>query len=160
MAGGPLAAQVRSVGGDEAAPDTVLADVPVPQRQLQALGPDGATSADGDRGRCLVARLGWLDTERIPLVGVKAAVSAPGLPGDPGPQGTVGQPLDGKAAGHGDCLTGRSGAQAVAGSRGAPAWRPGASRRGRRRPGLATTGPLAGGAVAPAIQARAGRRGL
>jgi hypothetical protein len=101
MVGGPPAAQVRAVGCDQAAPDTVLADVPVPQRQLQALGPYGATGADGDRGRCLVAGLGWLDTDRVPLVGVKAAVSAPGLPRDPGPQGIVGQPLAGKAAGKG-----------------------------------------------------------
>jgi hypothetical protein len=100
VVGGPPTAQVRALGCDQAAPDTVLADVPVPQRQLQALGPYGATDADRDRGRCLVARLGWLDTDRVPLVRVKAAVSAPGVPSDPGPQGIVGQPLDGKAAGH------------------------------------------------------------
>src|SRR5260370_12613389 len=93
--------QVRAVGCDQAATAPVLADVPVPQRQLQALGPYGATGADSDRGRCLVAGLGWLDTDRVPPVGVKVAVSAPGLPGDPGPQGIIGQPPDGKAAGHG-----------------------------------------------------------
>ena len=47
---------------------------------------------------------GRLGTDRVPLVAVKAAVSAPGLPGDSGPQGIVDQPPDGKAAGHGDCL--------------------------------------------------------
>src|SRR6266481_3338604 len=148
--------QVRAVGCDQAAPDTVLANVPVPQRQLQALGPYGTTGADGDRGRCLVAGPGRLDTDRVPLVGVKAAVSAPGLPGAPGTEGIAGQLLGGKAAGHGDCLTERSGAQAVAGSRGAPAWRPGARRRGRRRPGPAAPGSPA---VSPTIHARAGRRG-
>src|SRR5260221_5410140 len=45
----PPAAQCRAVGGDQAAPDTVLADIPVPQRQVQALGAWQAGGADGDR---------------------------------------------------------------------------------------------------------------
>src|ERR1700748_1379730 len=53
------AAQCRAVGGDHTAPDTVLADIPRPQRQFQALGAYKAGDADGDsRGR-LVAGLAW-----------------------------------------------------------------------------------------------------
>ena len=81
----PPAAQCRAFGGDQAAPDTMLADIPVPQRQLQALGAYQAAGADGDRRGRLPAGLVGLHTDREPLVGVKAAVSAPGMPDDPGP---------------------------------------------------------------------------
>src|SRR5215475_9297667 len=142
---GQLVAQSRAVGGDHASPDAVLADVPVPQRQLRALGAYRATGADGDRRSRLVAGPGWLDAGREPLVGIKTAVRAAGVPDDPGPQGIAGHRAGGKTAGHvGARLSGRSGAQAVAGSRGAPAGRPGASRRGRRRPGPAPMEPRAG----------------
>src|SRR5262249_26482565 len=87
----PLAAQLSAVGGDQTAPDTMLADVPVPQRQLQALGTHRAAGADGDgRGR-LVPGPGCVETDWEPFVGGKAAVSAPGVPGDPGPQRIIGQ---------------------------------------------------------------------
>jgi hypothetical protein len=44
----PLSAQSRTLGNDKAAPDAVLADFPVPQRQLQTLGAYRAGHADGD----------------------------------------------------------------------------------------------------------------
>src|SRR5215468_3073357 len=53
-----------AVGGDQAAPDTVLADVPVPQRQLQALGAHRAPGADGDRRGGLVSGPGCVDADR------------------------------------------------------------------------------------------------
>src|SRR5262249_56040133 len=98
---GPRAAEAGAVGGDQAAPDTVLAYVPVPQRQLQALGAHRAPGADGDRRGGLASGPGCVDADREPFVGAKAAVSAPGVPGDPGPQGIIGQRRGGKAAGDG-----------------------------------------------------------
>src|SRR5215467_12129910 len=68
-----------------AAPDAVLADVPVPQRQLRVLGAYQATGAGGDRRGRLAASLGWLDADREPLAGVEAAVRAAGLPNHSGP---------------------------------------------------------------------------
>src|ERR1700745_391529 len=66
-------------------PDAMLADLPVPQRQLQAFGAYQAGGADGDGCGRLPAGLVCLHTDREPLVGVKAAVSAPDVPDDPGP---------------------------------------------------------------------------
>jgi hypothetical protein len=81
----PAAAQRRPVGGDQAAPDTVLADIPGPQRQFQALRAHRAGGADGDRRGRLVAGLACFCTDREPLVGIEGAVSAAGVPDDPGP---------------------------------------------------------------------------
>src|SRR5258706_12717173 len=81
----PPAAQCRAVGGDQAAPDTVLADIPVPQRQFQALGACQAGGADGDRRGRLAAGLGWFRADRGPMGGVAGAVRAAGVPVDPGP---------------------------------------------------------------------------
>jgi len=72
------AAQCRAVGGDQAGPDTVLADIPLPQRQFQALGAYQAGGADGDRRGRLVAGLVCFRTDREPLVGIEGAVSAAG----------------------------------------------------------------------------------
>jgi len=85
------APQCRAVGGDHTAPDTVLADFPKPQRQFQALGAYKAGDADGDRRGRLVAGPACFRTSRKPLVGIEAAVSAAGVPDDPGPQGLIGQ---------------------------------------------------------------------
>src|SRR5690349_13135432 len=85
------AAQCRAVGGHQAGPDTVLADSPVPQRQFQALGAYQAGGADGDRRGRLVAGLVCFRTDRKPLVGIEGAVSAAGVPDDPGPQGLIGE---------------------------------------------------------------------
>jgi len=85
------AAQCRAVGGDHTAPDTMLADIPRPQRQFQALGAYKAGDADGDRRGRLVAGPVCFRTGRKPLVGIEAAVSATGVPDDPGPQGLIGQ---------------------------------------------------------------------
>jgi hypothetical protein len=76
-----------AVGCDQATPDTVLADVPVPQQQCPAPRAYKATSADGGRGGWLVAGAGWLGTDRGPLAGMKAAASTAGIPGDLGPHG-------------------------------------------------------------------------
>src|SRR5260370_19085211 len=79
------AAQGRAFGWDQAAPDTVLADVPVPQGERQALGAYQAGRADSDRSGCLLPSLACLGADREPLVGIEAAVSTPGVPDDPGP---------------------------------------------------------------------------
>ena len=79
------AAQGRAFGWDQAAPDTVLADVPVPQGERQALGAYQAGRADGDRSGCLLPSLACLGADREPLVGIEAAVGTPGVPDDPGP---------------------------------------------------------------------------
>src|SRR5260370_19490521 len=84
------AAQDRPFGCDQAAPDTVLAEFPVPQRERQALGAHRAGRADGDRSGRLLASLACLGADREPLVGVKAGVSAPGVPDDPGSGGLIG----------------------------------------------------------------------
>lgn len=89
------AAQCGAVGGDHAAPDTVLADIPRPQRQFEALGAYKARDADGDRRGRLAAGLVCFRTGREPLVGIEAAVSAASVPDDPGPQGLIGE-LDGQ----------------------------------------------------------------
>src|SRR5215468_7359341 len=148
----------RAVGCDQATPDTVLADVPVPQRQRSASRAYQATSADGGRGGWLVAGVGWLGADREPLAGMKAAASTAGIPGDLRPHGMSGHRVDGKAASHGSCLSGQSGARAAAGSHSAPAWRPGASRHGPQRPGPAPTGSPAGRAGSRATHAPLGHR--
>src|SRR5260370_4402599 len=79
------AAQGRAFGWDQAAADTVLADVPVPQGERQALGAYQAGRADSDRSGCLLPSLACLGADREPLVGIEAAVSTPGGPDDPGP---------------------------------------------------------------------------
>ena len=79
-------AQLRAVGGDQATPDTVLADVPVPQRQRQALAAHQAGAADSDRRRRLLTSHARLGADREPLIGVKTAITAPGMPDHPGPQ--------------------------------------------------------------------------
>jgi hypothetical protein len=73
--GEQTAAQLRAVGGDQAAPDTVLADVPVPQRELQALAAHPAGGADSDsRGRLLTSPV-RLGADREPLIRIKTLVS-------------------------------------------------------------------------------------
>jgi hypothetical protein len=83
------AAQCRAFGWEQAAPDAVLADIPVPQRERQAWDAYQAGRADGDRSGRFMARLVRLGTDREPLVGVKAAVSALGVHEEPGPGGLV-----------------------------------------------------------------------
>jgi hypothetical protein len=90
--GGQPGPQSRAIGGDQATPDTVLADVPLPQRQHQALAAHQAASADSDRSGRLLARPAWLSTEREPLIGIQTAISTPGVPGDPSRQRPIGQP--------------------------------------------------------------------
>jgi hypothetical protein len=91
LAGAPRAAQGRTVCRHEAAPDTVLANIPVPQRELQALCSYRAGRADRDRGRCLAAGDLRAGANRKPLVRMKGAISAPRLPGDRGPYCMVGR---------------------------------------------------------------------
>lgn len=81
-------AQCRTFGGGQAAPDAVLADVPVPKRERQARGADRAGCADGNRRRLLPGLLD-LHALREPLFGIMAAVSAAGMPDDAGPQGLI-----------------------------------------------------------------------
>jgi hypothetical protein len=119
----PPAAQCRAVGGEQAAPDSVLADIPMPQRQFQALGAYQAGGADRDSRRSLVAGLVCLRTDREPLVGIEGAVSAAGVPDDPVPQGPIGE-LDGRRRIR---RPGRSPVQSVRG-------RPGIRRCGGSRP--------------------------
>ena len=77
-------AQFRAVGGDQAAPDAVLADVPVLQREVQALAAHPAGGADCDRR-------GRLPTSLARLGGTVSVLSPPGngtdlhvqLPADP-----------------------------------------------------------------------------
>src|SRR5260370_11374832 len=85
------AAQGRAFGCDQAAPYAVLADVPVPQGERQALSAYQAGRADGDRSGRLLASLACLGADREPLVGVEAAVSTPGVPDDPGPGALIGE---------------------------------------------------------------------
>jgi hypothetical protein len=83
-------AACRAFGGDQAAPDTVLADIPVPQGQRQALSAHHAGGAHGDRGGRLLAGFAYLRTDREPLVGIKAAARATGVPDNPHPQRPIG----------------------------------------------------------------------
>src|SRR6185437_4017719 len=91
---GQPAAQPRAVGRDQAAPDAVLGDVPVPKRQRQALATYQAASADSDRSRCFLAGFDRLGADREPCVGMKAAVGTSGVPDDPAPQPPVGKRAD------------------------------------------------------------------
>jgi hypothetical protein len=91
-------AQCRTFGGDEAAPDAVLADVPVPERERQARVAYRAAGADGDRRGCFLTGLLDPHAHGEPLFGIMAAVRAAGMPDDAGPQGLVGErPGDRKA---------------------------------------------------------------
>src|SRR5260370_30285669 len=85
------AAKCGASGGAQAAPDAMLADIPVPQRQGQALGAYRTGRADGDRGGCLLPGLACLGADREPLVGIEAGVSTAGVPDDPVPQGLIGE---------------------------------------------------------------------
>ena len=87
--GGQAAAQSRAVGCDQPAPHTVLADIPMPQRQHQALAPDQATGADRDRSGGLLARPGRIHADREPLVRVKPAISTSAIPDHLGRQSTT-----------------------------------------------------------------------
>ncbi len=68
----------------------MLADIPVPQRQRQALGAHHAGGAHGDRGGRLLAGFAYLHTDREPLVGIQAAARATGVPDNPHPQRPIG----------------------------------------------------------------------
>ena len=92
LAGGQPGAQPRAIGGDQATPDTVLADAPVPQRQLQAVAAYQAARAHRDRSGRFLTRPARLDVDREPRIGIQAAVSAPGVPGDPSRERPFGQP--------------------------------------------------------------------
>jgi hypothetical protein len=85
----PAAPQCRAFCGDQATPNTVLADIRVPERQRQALSAYQAGGADGDRGGGLLAGLAYLHAEREPLVGIKVAASTTGVPDDRPPQRTI-----------------------------------------------------------------------
>ena len=89
MGRGQGPAQSRAVGWGQPAPHAVLADVPMPQRQHQALAPDQATGADRDRSGGLQPGTGRIHADREPLIRVKAAVSTPGIPDHLGPQSMV-----------------------------------------------------------------------
>jgi hypothetical protein len=80
-----LAAQARALGRDRAAPDAMLANVPVTQRERQALAAYRAGLANGDRGGSLPPGLLRPGTDREPLISVEAAIGAPGLPNDARP---------------------------------------------------------------------------
>jgi hypothetical protein len=82
--GEPSAAQRGPVGRDEAAPDAVLADCPVPQRQLQARAAHGAGRADSDGAGRLAASCFRFSADREPFVGIHSAISTSRLSGDLG----------------------------------------------------------------------------
>jgi hypothetical protein len=89
--GEPSAAQRGTFGRDEAAPDTVLADCPMPQRQLQACAAHGTGPADSDGAGRLAAGCLRFSADREPFVGIKSAIGASRLPGDLGAQRPIGQ---------------------------------------------------------------------
>jgi hypothetical protein len=82
--GEPSAAQRGPVGRDEAAPDAVLADCPVPQRQLQTRAAHGAGRADSDGPGRLAAGCLRFGADGEPFVGINSAISASRLSGDLG----------------------------------------------------------------------------
>jgi hypothetical protein len=85
MRGGePSAAQRGTFGWDEAAPDAMLTDCPVPQRQLQACVAHGAGRADSDRAGRLATGGLRVDADGKPFVGIKGAISALSLARDLG----------------------------------------------------------------------------
>ena len=57
----------------------------------QALGAHQASGAHGDRGGRFLAGFAYLHTDREPLVRIKAAVCATGVPDNPYPQRPIGQ---------------------------------------------------------------------
>jgi hypothetical protein len=59
----------------------MLADVPVPQRQFQALGARRTGHTDRDRAGGLAAGYFLVETDRKPFVRIKGAASAQGLTG-------------------------------------------------------------------------------
>jgi hypothetical protein len=77
----PLSAQSHALGNDKAAPDAMLANIPVPQRQLQTLGAYRAGHADGDSARGFAAGYFLVRTDWKPFVRIKGPVSAPRLDG-------------------------------------------------------------------------------
>jgi hypothetical protein len=82
-------AQFGAFGRDETAPDAVLADIPVLQRQFQALGAYRAGPADGDRGARLTAGDLRPGADREPVIGVKHTPGAPRVAVHLGPQRQV-----------------------------------------------------------------------
>lgn len=80
-----LAPQARTLGRDHAAPDAMLANIPVPQRERQALAAHRAVLADGDRSGSLLPGLLRPRADREPHISVEAAFRAPGLPDDSRP---------------------------------------------------------------------------
>jgi hypothetical protein len=95
VADGQPGAESRAIGGDQTTPDTMFANAPVPQRQLQALAAYQAARADSDRGGRLLTGPARVNADREPLVGIQTAVSTPGVHGDPGRQRLLGQPASG-----------------------------------------------------------------
>ncbi len=89
--GGQPGAYLRALGGDQATPDAVLADVPVPQGQRQALAAHRAGRADSDRHGRLLASDARLSADREPLIRIKTALSAPGVCDDLSPQRPTGE---------------------------------------------------------------------
>jgi hypothetical protein len=97
--GGPLrcggcvqqAAQGHALGGEHATPYAVLADIPVPKRQREALGAHRARCADGDRRGRLVTSLPDLHAHRKPVFGIERTCRAAGLPDDLHPQELIGE---------------------------------------------------------------------
>lgn len=69
-------------GGEQAAPDSVLADVPVPQGQVQAVRADRADAADRDGDGWLAACGTRVCADREPKVGIDVTAGAPGPPDD------------------------------------------------------------------------------
>jgi hypothetical protein len=92
LVGGQPTAQSRSLGGDEAAPDTVLADVPVPQRERQAVAAHWAGHAESDGCGCLLGGPARFSVDREPLIGIESAISTPGVPVNQSPQFRIGGP--------------------------------------------------------------------
>jgi hypothetical protein len=80
------AAQGHALSGDHATPHAVLADIPVPKRQREALGAYRARYADGDRCGRLTTGLPDLHVYRKPVFGIKPACCAAGVPDDLPPQ--------------------------------------------------------------------------
>jgi hypothetical protein len=85
------ATQRHALGGDHATPHAVLADIPVPKRQREALGAHRARYADGDRCGRLTTGLPDLHVYRKPVFGIKPACCAAGVPDDLHPQELIGK---------------------------------------------------------------------
>jgi hypothetical protein len=76
FAGGPAAAQSPTFGWHEATPNAMLTNIPMPQRQFQALGAYRTGHADGDRGVRLAAGDLRPGTDREPVIGIKETPGA------------------------------------------------------------------------------------